>query len=96
LRIRCLAATEACDPAPSQTYTIGVGLTVEVSNFVTPYYFTDNALGSLSLNLSLTSTPGRRRSTSRRGSYQIQMKAGRVQRGSGSVEVAALDAGEAL
>jgi hypothetical protein len=42
--LRCLVATEACDPVQSRTYTVKAsgGTLVEVSNFVTPYYFTEN------------------------------------------------------
>jgi hypothetical protein len=74
-RLRCLVATEACDPVQSQTYAIDVGGSpVEVSNFVTPYYFTDNALGNpldqlQTLSQTFDIAPG---------GYQIQMKAGRV------------------
>ena len=68
---RCLVATEACDPVESYTYMIG---DQSVSDFVTPYYFTDNALGHpLDYMGKVTKTfeiaPG---------GYQIQMKAGRV------------------
>jgi hypothetical protein len=74
-RLRCLVATEACDPVQSQTYTIDVGgSAVEVSNFVTPYYFTDNALGNPLDHLQKLS----RTFDIAPGGYQIQMKAGRV------------------
>src|SRR5207249_1178530 len=69
--LRCLVATEACDPVESYSYEIS-GQTV--SDFVTPYYFTDNSLGHpldymgrLSKTFEIAS-----------GGYQIQMKAGRV------------------
>jgi hypothetical protein len=68
-------ATEACDPVQSQTYTIDVaGSQTEVSNFVTPHYFTDNALGNPLDHL------GQLKNTFdiAHGGYQIQMKAGAV------------------
>jgi len=74
-RLRCLVATEACDPVQSETYTITVhGTAVEVSNFVTPAYFTDNALGRPLDHLGSLN----RTFDVAHGGYQIQMKAGRV------------------
>ena len=68
---RCLVATEACDPVQSYSYKIG---DQDVSDFVTPYYFTDNALGHPldymnKLSKTFEIAPG---------GYQIQMKAGKV------------------
>ena len=68
---RCLVATEACDPVESYAYPIGGQ---SVSDFVTPYYFTDNALGHPldymnKLSKTFQIAPG---------GYQIQMKAGQV------------------
>lgn len=71
-RLRCLVATEACDPVQSNTYASIGG--VEVSNFVTPHYFTDDALGNpLDYLGSLTETFG-----IASGGYQIQMRAGQA------------------
>ena len=69
--LRCLVATEACDPVQSYSYKVGGQ---DVSDFVTPYYFTDNALGHpldymKKLSKTFEIAPG---------GYQIQMKAGRV------------------
>lgn len=74
-RLQCLVATEACDPVQSQTYSIKAGgSATEVSNFVTPYYFTDNALGNAVDHLGkLTQT-----FDIAHAGYQIQMKAGKV------------------
>ena len=75
-RLDCLVATEACDPVQSDTYQIRVsdGTMVEVSNFVTPYYFTEDPLGqSLDHVGTLKETYG-----IAPGGYQIQMKAGKV------------------
>ena len=75
-RLRCLVATEACDPVQNGTYEIQVadGTQVEVSNFVTPYYFTENALGNALDHLGqLKETFG-----IAPGGYQIQMKGGKV------------------
>jgi len=75
-RLRCLVATEACDPVQSDTYEIKVddGTLVEVSNFVTPYYFTEDPLdqpldhlGKLKQTFGISP-----------GGYQIQMKGGKV------------------
>lgn len=73
--LNCLVATEACDPVQSETYKVHVasGADVEVSNFVTPLYFTPvesgsfDHLGSLKHPFEISS-----------GGYQIRMKAGRV------------------
>jgi hypothetical protein len=75
-RLACLVATEACDPVQSQSYHIDVdGTLVEVSNFVTPYYFTDDSLGHPLDHLkSLTQT-----FAIATGGYQMQVKAGTVQ-----------------
>jgi hypothetical protein len=75
-RLKCLVATEACDPVQNDTYTIKVagGAAVEVSNFVTPYYFTEDPLGNPLDHLgTLTQTFG-----IAKGGYQIQMKGGKV------------------
>lgn len=74
-RLRCLVATEACDPVQGDTYTISVDRhPIKVSNFVTPHYFTDNALGKQldfmgSLQQTFAIAPG---------GYQIQMRTGQV------------------
>jgi hypothetical protein len=75
-RLRCLVATEACDPVQNGTYQITVadGTSVEVSNFVTPYYFTENALGNPLDHLGQLKQPF----DIAPGGYQIQMKAGKV------------------
>lgn len=75
-RLQCLVATEACDPVQSQSYHINVrGTPVEVSDFVTPYYFTDDALGHPLDHLGvLQQTFG-----IAPGGYQMQAKAGAVQ-----------------
>jgi hypothetical protein len=74
-RLRCLVATEACDPVQSQSYTIAVGgSAIEVSNFVTPYYFADNALGNPVDQLGKLKGPFE----IAHGGYQIQMKGGAV------------------
>ena len=90
-RLRCLVATEACDPVQSETYSITVdGTAVQVSNFVTPSYFTDNALGSTLDHLgSLNQT-----FAVAHGGYQIQMKAGRVHNAFGDGVSDALRAGK--
>ena len=75
-RLGCLVATEACDPVQANTYTIKVegDAAVEVSNFVTPYYFTEDALGHALDHLgTLTQTFG-----IAKGGYQIHMKGGAV------------------
>lgn len=70
-RLRCLVATEACDPVQGDTYRIG---SVDLSNFVTPAYFTDDALGAPLDHLgNLAET-----FAIAKGGYQIQMKGGRV------------------
>ena len=74
-RLHSLVATEACDPVQSDTYKIPVsGASVLVSNFVTPYYFTDipgdqslDYLGTLKESFGMSS-----------GGYQIRMTAGKV------------------
>jgi hypothetical protein len=75
-RLQCLVATEACDPVQNDSYTIeiGDGTRVEVSDFVTPYYFTDDPLdhpldhlGKLEKTFDIAP-----------GGYQIQMKGGAV------------------
>lgn len=75
-RLGCLVATEACDPVQNDTYEIKVkdGSQIEVSNFVTPYYFTENALGNPvdhlgKLKQTFDISPG---------GYQIRMKGGKV------------------
>ena len=75
-RLGCLVATEACDPVQNDTYEIKVkdGSGIEVSNFVTPYYFTENALGNPldqmgKLKQTFAIAPG---------GYQIRMKGGKV------------------
>jgi hypothetical protein len=72
----CLVATEACDPVQNETYTMKVsdGTTVPVSNFVTPYYFTDDPLGKPVDHLGNLSKPF----DISPGGYQIRMKGGRV------------------
>jgi len=73
--LKSLVATEACDPVQSETYKVHVssGADVEVSNFVTPLYFTPVAsgtfdhLGSLSSPFEIS-----------HGGYQIRMKGGAV------------------
>jgi hypothetical protein len=75
-RLRCLVATEACDPVQADVYSIEArdGTRVEVSNFVTPAYFTDDPLGKPLDHLgSLDKT-----FDIARGGYQIRMKGGRV------------------
>jgi hypothetical protein len=75
-RLQCLVATEACDPVQADVYSIGArdGTRVEVSNFVTPAYFTDDPLGKPLDHLgNLDKT-----FDIARGGYQIRMKGGRV------------------
>ncbi len=74
-RLRCLVATEACDPVQADTYSVKAGTAhVEVSNFVTPYYFTEDALGNPLDHLgNLKQTFG-----IAKGGYQIRMKGGKV------------------
>jgi hypothetical protein len=75
-RLRCLVATEACDPVQADVYSIKAddGTNEEVSNFVTPAYFTDDPLGQPLDHL------GKLANTFdiARGGYQIRMKSGRV------------------
>ena len=75
-RLQCLVATEACDPVQADTYTVktGDGTLVEVSSFVTPYYFTENALGHPLDHLGKLKTTF----DIGKGGYQIRMKAGKV------------------
>jgi hypothetical protein len=75
-RLRCLVATEACDPVQADTYKIKVdgGASVEVSNFVTPYYFTEDPLGNPLDHLGTL----KKTFEIAKGGYQIQMKAGKV------------------
>ena len=75
-RLRCLVATEACDPVQNDTYEIEVsdGAKIEVSNFVTPYYFTEDPLGNKLDHLAKL----KRTFDILPGGYQIQMKAGRI------------------
>ena len=91
-RLRCLVATEACDPVQGDTYQIDVGgSAIEVSNFVTPYYFTDNALGNrLDYLGTLKQTFG-----IAKGGYQIRMKGGSVHNVFGDDVSDALKAGKA-
>jgi hypothetical protein len=74
-RLHCLVATEACDPVQSDTYTIPTaGGAIEVSNFVTPYYFTEDALGEPLDHLgTVKETFG-----IAKGGYQIRMQGGAV------------------
>ena len=81
-RLSCLVATEACDPVQGDSYTVDIadGTKVPVSNFVTPAYFTDNALGNKvdylgKLNETFAISPG---------GYQIQMKGGAVKQAWGT------------
>jgi hypothetical protein len=89
--LNCLVATEACDPVQNDTYKIQVadGSEVEVSNFVTPKYFTPQLrgpfdhLGSLARAFEIGA-----------GGYQIQMTAGTVKNVFGSSVPPALIAGK--
>jgi len=93
-RLGCLVATEACDPVQADSYTIKVrdGSAVPVSNFVTPSYFADNALGQPLDHL------GNLHQTFdiARGGYQIRMKGGRVTNVYGEAFSDALRAGKEL
>jgi hypothetical protein len=91
-RLGCLVATEACDPVQGDSYSIKVadGTKVPVSNFVTPYYFTEKALshavdhmGTLSETFDISP-----------GGYQIRMKAGKVSNVFGAKVSKALKAGK--
>src|SRR5262245_27749393 len=75
-RLRCLVATEVCDPVQADTYSIEArdGTRVEVSNFVTPAYFTDDPLGKPLDHLRRLD----KTFDIARGGYQIRMKGGRV------------------
>ena len=91
-RLQCLVATEACDPVQADTYEIEVAdrTKVEVSNFVTPYYFTEDPLGQPldhlgNLKQTFDISPG---------GYQIQMKAGKVSNVYGANFSSALRAGK--
>ncbi len=91
-RLQCLVATEACDPVQADTYEIEVAdrTKVEVSNFVTPYYFTEDPLGQPldhlgNLKQTFDMSPG---------GYQIQMKAGKVSNVYGADFSSALRAGK--
>ena len=91
-RLQCLVATEACDPVQADTYEIEVAdrTKVEVSNFVTPYYFTEDPLGQPldhlgNLKQTFDMSPG---------GYLIQMKAGKVSNVYGADFSSALRAGK--
>jgi len=75
-RLRCLVATEACDPVQSDVYTVEThdGTRVQVSNFVTPAYFTDDPLGKPLDHLGKV----HKTFDIAKGGYQVRMKAGRV------------------
>jgi len=75
-KLQCLVATEACDPVQGDSYTITVadGTKVPVSNFVTPYYFTDNPLKHPVDHLGTLKDPF----DIAAGGYQIRMKGGKV------------------
>jgi len=75
-RLRCLVATEACDPVQADVYAIETsdGTRVEVSNFVTPAYFTDDPLGKPLDHLGKVE----KTFDIAHGGYQIRMKSGRV------------------
>jgi hypothetical protein len=86
--LKCLVATEACDPVETETYKVKVpsGASIEVSNFVTPYYFTDDALGNAldqlgTLKKTFEIAPG---------GYQIRMKGGKITQKFGAEYPAAL------
>ncbi len=91
-RLHCLVATEACDPVQGDSYTIKVadGSAIPVSNFVTPYYFTDNPLkepldhlGKLQETFAISP-----------GGYQIRMRGGKVTNVYGDEVSAALRKGK--
>jgi hypothetical protein len=75
-RLRCLVATEACDPVQNDSYKIKLasGTFVPVSNFVTPSYFTDDGLGQPLDHLGNIA----RTFDIAKGGYQIRMHGGRV------------------
>lgn len=89
--LKCLVATEACDPVQNDTYKIQVadGSEVEVSNFVTPNYFTPQLRGPFDHLGSLTSA-----FEIGAGGYQIQMTAGTVKNVFGSSVSPAIKAGK--
>ncbi len=91
-RLQCLVATEACDPVQSGTYPIDTdGGAIAVSNFVTPYYFTEDARGQPLDHLGeLRETFG-----IAKGGYQIRMKAGTVSNVFGADFSEAVRAGKA-
>jgi hypothetical protein len=73
-RLQSLVATEACDPVQGEAYPITIpnGKQIMVCNFVTPAYFSDDALGKPvdhlgHLTRSFDITPG---------GYQVIMKGG--------------------
>src|SRR5271165_3130746 len=91
-RLKCLVATEACDPVQGDSYTVTVndGSKIPVSNFVTPSYFTDNSLkqpldhlGNVQETFAISP-----------GGYQIQMKGGKVTNVYGPAFSAALREGK--
>jgi hypothetical protein len=75
-RLRCLVATEACDPVQADVYMIEArdGTRIEVSNFVTPAYFTEDPLGK---PLDHVGTLDQTFDIAK-GGYQIRMQGGRV------------------
>lgn len=75
------------------TYGIEVadGTRVEVSNFVTPYYFTEDSLGNKLDHLGVLNRPF----AIAPGGYQIQMKAGKVDSVFGAAVSAELRAAKA-
>jgi hypothetical protein len=91
-QLRCLVATEACDPVQNDTYDIkvGDGTMIQVSNFVTPYYFAESASGHPLDHLGKVTGPFELAS----GGYQIRMKGGTVSNVFGSDVSEALRAGK--
>jgi len=91
-RLQCLVATEACDPVQADTYTVktGDGTLISVSNFVTPYYFTENPLGHSLDHLGNLKQPF----DIGKGGYQIRMKGGAVSNKFGSNFSAKVRAGK--
>lgn len=91
-RLQCLIATEACDPVQGDTYDIKVpgGAKVGVSNFVTPYYFTEDPLGNALDHLGTLKRPF----DIAKGGYQIRMKGGKVSNVFGEAFPEALLAGK--
>ena len=90
--LKCLVATEACDPVQSETYKVHVssGSDVEVSNFVTPLYFTPVTSGNFD-HLGQLTSPFQISS----GGYQIRMKGGAVHNVFGDKVSEALKEGKA-